>query len=60
MTKYIITEERLKELLEAEASLLALECGGVDNWDWYSDSLEDHYEEPTITKEFEVYAGVAQ
>lgn len=48
MKKYLITESRLQELLEAEATLIALECGGVDNWDWYSESISEHYEEPTI------------
>ena len=35
MTKYIIDEERLLELLEAEARLQCLENDGVDNWTWY-------------------------
>lgn len=41
MKNYIIDEERLKELLKAELKLMALENGGVDNWSWYSDSLND-------------------
>lgn len=35
-----ITQERLKELYRAEAKLNALEAGGVDNWEWYDESLE--------------------
>ena len=35
MAKYIIDEERLLELLEAEAKLQCLENDGVDNWAWY-------------------------
>ena len=35
------SEERLKELQRNEAKLLALEAGGVDNWDGYDDSLEE-------------------
>lgn len=35
MKSYIITEERLLELLEAEAILHCLENDGVDNWSWY-------------------------
>ena len=35
MKSYIITEERLLELLEAEATLQCLENDGVDNWEWY-------------------------
>ncbi len=30
---------RLAELLRKEWKLMALERGGVDNWDWYDDSL---------------------
>lgn len=41
MTKRIIDEEELLELLEHSAVLRALEFGGVDNWDWYEASLED-------------------
>jgi hypothetical protein len=32
---YIISEERLLELLEAENTLRCLEWDGVDNWFWY-------------------------
>ena len=35
MKTYIITEERLLELLETEATLHCLENDGVDNWEWY-------------------------
>lgn len=35
---YIISEERLLELLEAEATLGCLEWDGVDNWEWYMES----------------------
>ena len=37
----IITEKDLLELLESHYRLAALERGGVDNWDWYSDSCAD-------------------
>lgn len=43
MAKYILTENQLKSLLEDQATLEALENGGVDNWEWYSESL---YESP--------------
>ena len=39
MKKYVITEERLLELLEAENRLHCLEWDGVDNWSWY---MEGH------------------
>lgn len=38
---------RIQDLLTAEAKLEALEAGGVDNWNWYEDSLSDHFKEPT-------------
>lgn len=40
-----ITEERYKELIDREKKLLALEAGGVDNWEWYADSLEEYWAE---------------
>ncbi len=42
MKYYIISEERLKELLEEEARYIALENGGVDNWEWYGASIQDY------------------
>ena len=39
--KYIIDEKELHELLYSYYKLEALEYGGVDNWEWYSDSIED-------------------
>ena len=35
-----LTESRVKELLEKEEILNALEGGGVDNWDGYDFALE--------------------
>jgi len=45
-----ITKERLKELLDTERKLRALEVAGVDNWDGYDFVLEsirkeEEYEE---------------
>lgn len=37
--KYIIDGKRLASLLRKEWKLAALENGGVDNWDWYGESL---------------------
>lgn len=34
-----LTEERYKYLLVCEEQLKRLEAGGVDNWDWYHESL---------------------
>lgn len=33
-----------KNLLRSQAKLDALEAGGVDNWEWYEDVLEDFFE----------------
>ena len=43
-----ITTQRLKELERAEAKLQALEAGGVDNWEWYGESLKGWREENEI------------
>lgn len=42
MKYYIVSEERLRELLEAEAQYIALENGGVDNWEWYDESRRNY------------------
>lgn len=34
-----VAESRLAELLREECKLQALEAGGVDNWEWYDESL---------------------
>ena len=40
--------QRLKELERAEAKLNALEAGGVDNWEWYGESLKEYNAENEI------------
>ena len=40
--KITITKERLEELEDKEAKLQALEVGGVDNWEFYGDALEEY------------------
>ena len=45
MKKYrCVPEKELIILLESYNRLQALENGGVDNWDWYCDSLHDYLE----------------
>ena len=39
---YPISEEELRDLLYCRHTLAALECGGVDNWPWYGDSISDY------------------
>ena len=42
MRRYVVKESELLELLEARLRLAALENGGVDNWEWYGESLCDY------------------
>ena len=37
-----LDDKRIKELLRKEAKLNALEAGGVENWDWYGESLKEY------------------
>lgn len=37
--KVEVSKERLAKLLRDERELQLLENGGVDNWEWYGDSL---------------------
>lgn len=44
--KYVrVRVQRLAELLRSEAELLALQAGGVDNWDWYGDCFTEEVDE---------------
>lgn len=38
---YVLTQQELLSLLSDSIRLNALECGGVDNWNWYGDSIKD-------------------
>lgn len=40
-----ISKSEYDSLLDSQRMLLALENGGVDNWIWYSESLEEYWEE---------------
>lgn len=42
---YIISKERLLELLKAENELNVLEGDGVDNWTWYMEGRRQYLEE---------------
>lgn len=41
----IISKKEYQELMERNRKLSALEAGGVDNWEWYSESLSQYYDE---------------
>lgn len=45
MKKYIIQEDKLVKLIADHFALMALENGGVDNWSWYGDSLNQFLNE---------------
>lgn len=45
MKKEELTEERIRELLRCERILNAFYTGGIDNWEWYGESLEEIYAE---------------
>ena len=46
MNKMIkISESDLRKLLISSYTLIALESGGVDNWNWYSESIHDFLNE---------------
>ena len=38
---YIVNGDQLKKLIYSDIILEALEYGGVDNWEWYNDSIKD-------------------
>ena len=39
---YKVSETELKDLLYCYHKLMALECGGLDNWEWYGWSISDY------------------
>lgn len=41
MSEITIPTSRYKQLLKDSKILAALHAGGVDNWEWYSESLND-------------------
>ena len=43
-----ITAKRLEELEKIERKMCALEAGGVDNWEWYDESLKEFRKEEDI------------
>lgn len=40
-----ISKKEYEELLDRDRKLTALEHGGVDNWEWYGESLSQYYDE---------------
>ena len=52
--EYIISEKRLLELLEAEATLQCLESDGVEDWEWYMEGRERFIADALCISESEV------
>ena len=48
MEAIIIPKNEFASLLRDSDKLNRLECGGVDNWDWYDESLNN--EDPSYEK----------
>jgi hypothetical protein len=42
-SNHTISKEEYEELLDRDRKLTALENGGVDNWEWYDESLAQFY-----------------
>ena len=57
MKEYIISEEKLKELLYNNEVLNCLYAGGVDNWQWYMENKHDYiasfFEDDDTDNDFE-------
>lgn len=39
---FVLSEDDLVRLLESDMELTALECGGVDNWDYRGEACRDY------------------
>ena len=46
----LVSKKRLADLEDNSRMLSALEAGGVDNWEWYSESLQDYYDKKEESK----------
>lgn len=53
MRYYSISEDDLRRLIGSDLKLSALESGGVDNWSWYGESLNDFLKEYASDEGFE-------
>lgn len=46
-----IEENALRQLLVAAHNYWALEHGGIDNWDWYGESVHDYVSDCIVADE---------
>lgn len=49
----LILRSELESLIEDRRTLAALLAGGVDNWDWYDESLSEHYDDSHLEDDVE-------
>lgn len=49
--KVQIDKSELDKLRDAQAKLEALEAGGVDNWEWYDESLKAYHAKKKLEEE---------
>ena len=52
---YELTESELKEYLKGYYTNEAFEAGGVDNWEWYGEAMDDYLESSRDKKGEEYY-----
>ena len=52
-TYYLVSEKTFNYMLEDALKFRALESGGVDNWEWYSASLNDFLEDWALENKVE-------
>jgi len=45
LNKIFVSAEKLAKLIRDSYTLNALQAGGVDNWEWYGDSISDYEKE---------------
>jgi hypothetical protein len=55
MSYPIMSSKRIRELLNAERKLNALEVGGVDNWEGYGEALGDIRKEDRLSDVVDMY-----
>lgn len=55
MMKIEITEKEYKELLKSQSKLTSLENGGVDNWEFYEDALDEFLKDENFNENVDAF-----
>lgn len=55
--KIEIEDKRLEELKDIEIKMLALEAGGVDNWEGYGESLDGYFKQKEKAEKIYIVIG---